>query len=80
MLDQTSFAKYLVQGRDATALLGQLCANDVDVDVGRLVYTQWLNERGGIESDLTVCRLADPRSERLDWFHNPRSPFEGNSD
>jgi 4-methylaminobutanoate oxidase (formaldehyde-forming) len=59
MLDQTSFAKFLVQGKDAARLLGRLCANDIDVDAGRLVYTQWLNDRGGIESDLTVCRLAE---------------------
>ena len=65
LLDQTAFAKYLVQGRDAASLLGRLCANDIDVDVdsdlgaGRLVYSQWLNDRGGIESDLTVCRLAE---------------------
>ncbi|HIG42020.1 MAG TPA: FAD-dependent oxidoreductase [Gammaproteobacteria bacterium] len=59
MLDQTSFAKFLVQGKDATRLLGQLCANDIDVDAGRLIYTQWLNESGGIESDLTVCRLGE---------------------
>jgi len=39
--------------------LGQLCANDIDVDAGRLIYTQWLNESGGIESDLTVCRLGE---------------------
>ncbi|MDP6377636.1 MAG: FAD-dependent oxidoreductase [Pseudomonadales bacterium] len=59
VLDQTPFAKFQVQGPDAAKLLGWLCANEVDVDTGRLVYTQWLNERGGIESDLTVCRLAD---------------------
>ncbi len=61
MLDQTSFAKYLVQGKDSAKLLGHLCANDVDVEAGRLVYTQWLNERGGIESDLTVGRLAEDK-------------------
>jgi 4-methylaminobutanoate oxidase (formaldehyde-forming) len=59
ILDQTSFAKYRVQGKDSTKLLGQLCANDIDVEPGRLIYTQWLNENGGIESDLTVCRLAE---------------------
>jgi 4-methylaminobutanoate oxidase (formaldehyde-forming) len=59
VLDQTSFAKFMVQGPDACALLNQLSANEVDVEPGRLVYTQWLNERGGIESDLTVARLAE---------------------
>ena len=59
MLDQTSFAKYLVQGRDAEAALQNICANDVGVDPDRLVYTQWLNDKGGIEADLTVLRLAE---------------------
>ena len=56
--DQSSFAKYMVQGKDACAVLNRISANDVDVEPGRIVYTQWLNERGGIEADLTVTRLA----------------------
>lgn len=59
LFDQSSFAKFLVQGRDAGALLGRLCANDVDVPVGKIVYTQMLNPRGGIEADLTVTHEAD---------------------
>ena len=55
--DQTSFAKYQVEGRDACKVLNRICANNVDVLPGRIVYTQWLNERGGIEADLTVTRL-----------------------
>ena len=39
----------------------EVCANDVAVAPGRMVYTQWLNERGGIEADLTVTRLAETR-------------------
>ena len=58
LYDQTSFGKLLVQGRGALALLQRLCANDVDVPVGRMVYTAMLNERAGFESDLTVMRLA----------------------
>jgi glycine cleavage system T protein len=57
VLDLSSFGKFLVQGRDAEAVLQRVCANDVAVEVGRIVYTQWLNERGGIEADLTVTRL-----------------------
>jgi 4-methylaminobutanoate oxidase (formaldehyde-forming) len=57
VFDQTSFAKYLLQGADAAAELQRLCANEMDVDPGRIVYTQMLNRRGGIESDLTVTRL-----------------------
>jgi 4-methylaminobutanoate oxidase (formaldehyde-forming) len=59
LFDQTSLAKLLVQGPDATPSLQRLCANDVDVAVGRIVYTQMLNHRGGIECDLTVTRLAE---------------------
>lgn len=59
LLDMSSFGKIRVEGRDATAFLQRLCANDVDVDVGRIVYTQMLNARGGIECDLTVTRLSE---------------------
>ncbi len=61
LYDQTSFGKLLLQGRDALALLQRLCANEVDVAVGRMVYTAMLNARGGFESDLTVMRLAADR-------------------
>ena len=59
VFDQTSFAKLLLQGRDAEKVLQRLCANDVAVEPGRMVYTGLLNTRGGFESDLTVTRLAD---------------------
>jgi len=59
LFDQSSFAKFRLEGRDALRVLSPVCANDVDVPIGRLVYTQWLNERGGIEADLTVTRLAE---------------------
>ena len=58
VFDQTSFAKLLLQGRDAEKVLQRLCANDVAVEPGRMVYTGLLNTRGGFESDLTVTRLA----------------------
>ena len=61
MLDMSLMAKVLVQGRDAARVLNLVSANDVDVPVGRIVYTQWLNERAGIEADLTVTRLAEDR-------------------
>jgi glycine cleavage system aminomethyltransferase T/glycine/D-amino acid oxidase-like deaminating enzyme len=61
LYDQTSFAKLLLQGRDALAVLQRLCANQMDVPVGRMVYTPLLNGRGGIESDLTVMRQARDR-------------------
>jgi glycine cleavage system aminomethyltransferase T/glycine/D-amino acid oxidase-like deaminating enzyme len=59
--DQTSFAKYQVEGRDALKVLNAISANDIDVAPGKIVYTQWLNERGGIEADLTVTRLTEER-------------------
>ena len=59
LIDMSSFGKIRVEGRDACAFLQQLCANDVDVEAGRIVYTQMLNARGGIESDLTVTRLGE---------------------
>jgi len=59
LFDQTCFAKFLVQGADACAILNELSTSNVDVAPGRIVYTQWLNERGGIEADLTITRLAD---------------------
>ncbi len=59
LFDMSSFGKIRVEGRDACPFLQKLCGNDVDVEVGQLVYTQMLNERGGIESDLTVTRLSE---------------------
>jgi 4-methylaminobutanoate oxidase (formaldehyde-forming) len=61
IFDQTSFAKFLVIGRDAEAALSWICANDVTRDPGTLTYTQMLNKRGGIECDLTVARLEDQK-------------------
>ncbi|MFM5886086.1 MAG: FAD-dependent oxidoreductase [Novosphingobium sp.] len=58
LFDQSSFAKFRFEGRDACAVLNRVCANDVDVAPGKLVYTQWLNDKGGIEADLTVTRLS----------------------
>ena len=59
LFDQSSFAKFLVQGRDSESVLQRICSADVAVQVGKVVYTTWLNERGGIEADLTVTRLAE---------------------
>ena len=58
LFDQSSMAKFLVQGRDACALLNRLSTAEIDVTKGRTVYTQWLNSNGGIEADLTIIRLA----------------------
>jgi 4-methylaminobutanoate oxidase (formaldehyde-forming) len=58
VFDQTSFSKFVLKGRDALAVLQRLCANEIDVPIGRMVYTAMLNRRGGFESDLTITRLA----------------------
>ena len=61
LFDQSSFSKYLVQGRDATTVLQRICTANIDTTADRIVYTHWLNERGGIEADLTVTRLSETR-------------------
>lgn len=59
LFDMTSFGKIRVEGREACGFLNHLCANEIDVPAGRVVYTQMLNAKGGIESDLTVTRLSE---------------------
>ena len=59
VFDQTSFAKYLVQGKDALQLLDKICGSRIDVAIGKVVYTQLLNDFGGIEGDITITRLGE---------------------
>ncbi len=59
MYDMTSFGKLRVEGPDAESFLNRVCGNDVAVPVGRIVYTQFLNSRAGIEADVTVTRLSE---------------------
>ncbi len=59
LFDETSFAKFMVVGKDAERALSWICAADVSKPVGRCTYTEMLNDRGGIECDLTVTRLQD---------------------
>ena len=59
LFDQSSFSKLTFKGRDAVNVLQRLCGNDVDVPIGKVVYTGLFNERGTFESDLTVVRLAE---------------------
>ncbi|MHB1129899.1 MAG: GcvT family protein [Ilumatobacteraceae bacterium] len=59
VMDMSFMSKFRVQGRDAGLLLDTLSANAVNADSGRITYTQWLNERGTIEADLTVTKLGD---------------------
>jgi len=60
-MDMSFMSKFLVQGRDAGRLLEHLSANHVDGDPGVITYTQWLNEGGTLEADLTVTKLDDER-------------------
>lgn len=86
LFDLSSFGKILVQGPSASALLQRICANDIEVAEGRIVYTQWLNERGGIEADVTVSRIDGDRylvltaalSTRrdIDWLRKHTQPDE----
>ncbi|WP_386625305.1 GcvT family protein [Sulfitobacter geojensis] len=58
LFDQTSFAKFILKGPDAEAALSWIAANRVDKPVGTIIYTQMLNDHGGIECDLTCVRTA----------------------
>lgn len=61
LFDEASFAKWYVEGPDALAVLNWISGNQIDAAIGKAVYTQWLNDRGGIEADLTVTRLGSDR-------------------
>ncbi len=61
LIDMSFMAKFLVQGRDAGRVLEHISANVVDGNPGEISYTQWLNEEGKLEADLTVTKLADER-------------------
>ena len=63
LFDQSAFAKFTVKGRDAMKLLNRVSVNEMDVAIGKVVYTQWCNEKGGIEADLTATRIS--RNEYL---------------
>lgn len=84
MFDQSSFSKYLVQGKHACDAMQRICSANVDVPSGKIVYTHWLNERGGIEADLTVSRFSENKfmvvsaaavtRKDLDWLHKNIDP------
>ena len=84
VFDQSSFAKFSVKGTDALEVLNVLSANQIDVEPGRGVYTQWLNKRGGIEADLTVNRIEENEflvvtsaaSQTRDWSWLTRAAKE----
>ncbi|HAP74624.1 MAG TPA: oxidoreductase, partial [Acidimicrobiaceae bacterium] len=59
LMDMSFMSKFRVQGRDAGTVLDRLSANAVNGEPGTITYTQWLNERGTLEADLTVSKLGD---------------------
>ena len=59
LFDMTSFGKIRIEGRDACAFLNRIASAQMDVAPGRIVYTMFLNQNGGIEADLTVTRLSE---------------------
>jgi 4-methylaminobutanoate oxidase (formaldehyde-forming) len=59
LYDQSTMTKFIVEGRDALKVLETLSCNKIDVPINKLVYTQWLNVKGGIEADLTITRIAE---------------------
>ena len=61
LMDMSFMGKFLVQGRDAGRCLNRISGNQVDGPAGVITYTQWLNEAGRLEADLTVTRLGDER-------------------
>jgi glycine cleavage system aminomethyltransferase T/glycine/D-amino acid oxidase-like deaminating enzyme len=61
LMDMSFMCKFMVQGRDAGRCLDRISANSVNGQTGMITYTQWLNEGGKLEADLTVTKLADDK-------------------
>ena len=84
MYELSSLAKFMVEGRDAMSELQRICAGNIEVPIGKVVYTQMCNERGGIESDLTVTRIDDEKfflatpgatgTRDFDWIKRQLNP------
>ena len=86
MYDMSSFGKLMVEGRDAETFLNYICGGNMSVPLGKIVYTQFLNPKGGIEADVTVTRLTEtsylvvtPAITRLadqTWMRRNKRDFE----
>ena len=59
MYDMSSFGKIRIEGRDATKFLNFVAGGQYDVEIGKIVYSQFLNNAGGIEADVTITRLTE---------------------
>ena len=86
LIDQSSFCKFEVAGPGALAFLDRLCANRIDRPVGKVIYTQMCNERGTVECDMTVGRVAEDRffivvgtafGLRATWWIENHMPVDG---
>jgi len=61
LIDQSSFSKFEIDGPGSLDFLNRLAANNIDKPVGNVIYTQLCNDRGGIECDITIARIAEDR-------------------
>ena len=61
LYDMSTFGKIRVEGKDAESFLNYVCGANLSVDMGKIVYTQFLNSKGGIEADVTVTRLSETK-------------------
>jgi len=86
LIDQSSFCKFEVEGAGALAFLNRLSANQIDRPIGKVIYTQMCNDRGTIECDLTIGRLASDRfllvvgtafGLRASWWLKNHLPADG---
>ena len=87
LFDLTSFGKIEVSGQGALALLQRVADSNMDKPVGTATYTQFLNEHGGVEADLTISRLAEDRflvitgsafiGNDLAWLRMHQQPQDG---
>jgi glycine cleavage system aminomethyltransferase T/glycine/D-amino acid oxidase-like deaminating enzyme len=86
LIDQTSFCKFEVEGPGALVFLNRLCANQIDRPVGKVIYTQMCNDRGTIECDMTIGRLAEDKflivvgtafGLRASWWIENHMPDDG---
>lgn len=85
LIDLSSFATFQVFGPQSLPLLQETCSANVDVELGRTVYTHWLNDRAGIEADLTVTRLDESifqvttgvgvRRRNWDWLQHKQRDY-----
>lgn len=86
LIDQSSFCKFAVEGPGALPFLDRLCANRIDRPVGKVIYTQMCNDRGTIECDMTIGRIAEERfflvigtafGQRVAWWIQNHMPKDG---